>query len=1016
MKEFEDIQIDLERINKLINRNPREFKITDPNVIYELLENRDYEDVINTIRSQQPVPETIQVDDGSPAVPQTGNMDLNPIVMNAIISPTASPISRRNLTTPTSSPRNSSMTERSPIFHQTPPSPIIRQTSSLSRKRKHSDSEGESPVFKNIRGIFPNKSPSFLKQMISDNSGRDENFLIDLILNFDETSNKEDSVIMVSSDEDVKVMPHGASRERLDVILESGPVNKTSKGKSSVIKRKSSSTVIPEMQPGPSKPRVDDEAAGPSFIGIDSSGGSSGTAGTSAGAAGGSGQSQSSEYDYSSAMAAAATAGPSCSSGTGYSSALTSHSSSAEPIVEDDNIADMTIPLTNEDEEQPVDTPENVLQQLLDIFPNVDPDFLKNKANEFGDDAQKLEEFLNSNIGNTSLPSRKEYDAKVARKKEIERIKRLKVSDFLSEENNYNDASKDVSQQYKDCALAYLGNRFSNVNKTTFNRILKKHKYHLTPCLKDLSKVKSKSKKSVVHTGANPVEAVFTYSNIDIGFLKEYVYLKLETKIQNHKIKMEYERKMRLEDAKENGALLECMVCFDDEVLLEEACYCTNDIHWFCRDCVVTGSLVKIGENETRIKCFTEQCDGEISLATLKLVLPAKTYERFAEKRAYSDIQAADIEGLHECPFCNYQVIIPESERLITCKNPECGKISCKDCKEENHLPLRCEEVEKNDEVKARTKVEDAMTEAMVRECPTCKKRFLKSDGCNKMVCSCGTAICYLCKKKIENNYKHFYGHGATPGKNKCPLWSDNDNLHKSEVAKAAEAAKAEVGEAMLKNDPTLNMERPPANYNPNQNPGQNGAPRVRHGLPPHLRHFAGVPGFDPMMFGGFHRQRGGFHHHPPVPPPQYNGHPPLGFMGRRMPDMRNNLGRVMDVLNEELNQLLQLPVIPPPQAPAQVVRVNGYPLQAPHYPRHAPRPVAYNQMVPAPHQNVPMVPVARQNVPMVAAARQNVPVPAPVQNLPVPHHIVPAAHQNAPPRHARRPNGVPTPKARRRN
>ena len=35
-------------------------------------ENRDYEDVINTIRSQQPVPETIQVDDGSPAVPQTG--------------------------------------------------------------------------------------------------------------------------------------------------------------------------------------------------------------------------------------------------------------------------------------------------------------------------------------------------------------------------------------------------------------------------------------------------------------------------------------------------------------------------------------------------------------------------------------------------------------------------------------------------------------------------------------------------------------------------------------------------------------------------------------------------------------------------------------------------------------------------------------------------------------------------------------------------------------------------------
>ena len=36
--------------------------------------------------------------------------------------------------------------------------------------------------------------------------------------------------------------------------------------------------------------------------------------------------------------------------------------------------------------------------------------------------------------------------------------------------------------------------------------------------------------------------------------------------------------------------------------------------------------------------------------------------------------------------------------------------------------------------------------------------RFLKTEGCNLMRCSCGIAMCYICRKVVENNYKHFYG------------------------------------------------------------------------------------------------------------------------------------------------------------------------------------------------------------------------------------------------------------------
>ena len=50
------------------------------------------------------------------------------------------------------------------------------------------------------------------------------------------------------------------------------------------------------------------------------------------------------------------------------------------------------------------------------------------------------------------------------------------------------------------------------------------------------------------------------------------------------------------------------------------------------------------------------------------------------------------------------------------------------------------------------------MTEAMVRECPKCKNRFFKTDGCNLMRCTCKATMCYLCRKLVPDNYKHFYG------------------------------------------------------------------------------------------------------------------------------------------------------------------------------------------------------------------------------------------------------------------
>jgi hypothetical protein len=69
---------------------------------------------------------------------------------------------------------------------------------------------------------------------------------------------------------------------------------------------------------------------------------------------------------------------------------------------------------------------------------------------------------------------------------------------------------------------------------------------------------------------------------------------------------------------------------------------------------------------------------------------------------------------------------------------------------------------------------------------------MVKSDGCNKMTCSCGTKFCYLCRAVVED-YTHFcqtphceHKKGDKNCKG-CPLWTkDLDAEHNREMREAA--------------------------------------------------------------------------------------------------------------------------------------------------------------------------------------------------------------------------------------
>lgn len=87
-----------------------------------------------------------------------------------------------------------------------------------------------------------------------------------------------------------------------------------------------------------------------------------------------------------------------------------------------------------------------------------------------------------------------------------------------------------------------------------------------------------------------------------------------------------------------------------------------------------------------------------------------------------------------------------ELPQRFVCKNPECRRASCLECRKAWRDVHKCHE---SAALSLRTTVEAARTAALKRTCPRCGLGFVKDSGCNKMVCVCGYAMCYICRQGL---------------------------------------------------------------------------------------------------------------------------------------------------------------------------------------------------------------------------------------------------------------------------
>ncbi|KAI6097248.1 hypothetical protein F5141DRAFT_473812 [Pisolithus sp. B1] len=255
------------------------------------------------------------------------------------------------------------------------------------------------------------------------------------------------------------------------------------------------------------------------------------------------------------------------------------------------------------------------------------------------------------------------------------------------------------------------------------------------------------------------------------------------------------------QDCQETGGGIECGCCFSSYPF-ENMVQCP-DAHLFCKSCMTSYSSTLLGEHNPNIVCMDQSdCKLPFPESELKRFLTPKILELYERVKQIKEIEAAGLENLEECPFCEYKCVIEnEMEKLFRCENAVCGAVTCRACKRPDHLPKSCKEVEEDRHLDVQHHVEEAMTRALMRNCPKCQKAFIKEQGCNKMTCpNCHTVSCYICRQ-IITGYEHFDRPGQVGNKSKCILWEPSvEQRHAEEVNAAAKQAMEEL----KKNNPDV--------------------------------------------------------------------------------------------------------------------------------------------------------------------------------------------------------------------
>lgn len=338
-----------------------------------------------------------------------------------------------------------------------------------------------------------------------------------------------------------------------------------------------------------------------------------------------------------------------------------------------------------------------------------------------------------------------------------------------------------------------------------------------------------------------------TYSNLEASVQKELSFYQQKAKEWAEHEDFLLALQVNEDEYKKDGQLIECGCCYG-EFAFEKMTQC-SDGHLFCKECLVKYAQEAVfGSGKSELSCMEGGCPCSYPVCELEKVLPENILCKYYERQAEEAVAATCADELVRCPFCNFPALLDKDMSLFSCPNPRCRKESCRKCHVQwkQHVGKTCEQVLERDEIRMRVLFEERMTAARVRKCVKCGTGLVKSEGCNRMSCRCGSFMCYLCREPITG-YNHFCQHARSPGApcrhcRKCSLWTDPTQDDERIIQEIQKEGEAELSKKSTDNsgkrvgpppelisEPKRPRVGPPPENPPNPNPQ---APPI----PPHLQ------------------------------------------------------------------------------------------------------------------------------------------------------------------------------------
>ncbi|KAJ7219375.1 hypothetical protein GGX14DRAFT_591832, partial [Mycena pura] len=450
--------------------------------------------------------------------------------------------------------------------------------------------------------------------------------------------------------------------------------------------------------------------------------------------------------------------------------------SDEEPIVVDN------LPLP------PSDPVPNYVAQVLEIIPDIDPEHLlslvKQQYAQSRDNV--VEPVLHALLEDPVYP-------KLDRKGKRKRVE----EDSQDDERGMPKTKLDYSSKdrefkggvhYSQLALDQLMLDFPRIPKPYLRQALIKNNHHYAPTHISLAEEKRRGgvlpyvEKTVP---SRPLAKGKGKALNDDEFEKEREWIISRAREDAQGMDQVYVEVENLEG--DDG--IECGCCFSSYPF-DKMVQCP-EAHLFCSPCMTQYAETLLGSHDYKIVCMDQSgCKLPFPDAELGRFLTPKLLSLYERIKQNKEVEAAGIEGLEECPFCEFKCVIEnDQEKLFVCRNEDCAAVSCRQCKQLDHLPKNCKEMEEDKNLDGRHTIEEAMTRALMRNCPRCQKAFIKDAGCNKMTCpNCSALSCYVCRKLITG-YDHFAqlpGQPAAPGSSnsgKCILWDAVEQRHADEAS-----------------------------------------------------------------------------------------------------------------------------------------------------------------------------------------------------------------------------------------